>query len=170
MYRQAVVVFAFQDNFQIIQGLVSFSAWLKKICQKNNYLLNAHSEQFALFSEAFVNSFQAWQSLWQITSYILAEKNLYDLSVESALRIGEGGRPGASLLIYQVMQDMQEEQEQEQAGEPRWLLANATPAGNQATDPSQMKNLTISFLPNATQSTLDGTSGESDNLQQPTNL
>ena len=74
------------------------------------------------------------------------------------------------MLIYQVMQDMQEEQEQEQAGEPRWLLANATPAGNQATDPSQMKNLTISFLPNATQSILDGTSDESDNLQQPTNL
>ena len=45
MYRQAVVVFAFQDNFQIIQGLVSFYGLLKKICQKINYLLNAHTPE-----------------------------------------------------------------------------------------------------------------------------
>ena len=29
-------------------------------------------------------------------------------------------------------------------------VANVTPAGNQATNPSEMENLTISFLPNAT--------------------
>ena len=77
-------VFVFQDNFQIIQGLVSFAGLLKKICQKTNYLLNAHSKQFALFSDAF-----AWQGARRITSYILEEKKSCDLSVESALGSGE---------------------------------------------------------------------------------
>ena len=77
------VVFVFQDNFQIIQGLVSFAGLLKKICQKTIYLLNAHSKQFALFSDAF-----AWQGARRITSYILEEKKSCDLSVESALGSG----------------------------------------------------------------------------------
>ena len=76
-------VFVFQDNFQIIQGVVSFAGLLKKICQKTIYLLNAHSKQFALFSGA-----SAWQGARRITSYILEEKKSCDLSVESALGSG----------------------------------------------------------------------------------
>ena len=200
------VVFVFQDNFQIIQGLVSFAGLLKKICQKTIYLLNAHSKQFALFSDAF-----AWQGARRITSYILEEKKLCDLSVESALGSGRcllahlsgDAGPGAGGGGAAGGDEEQKEQEHQEHLHTRfwevhqippllllllpllllllWLVvspggswqmlhllapiwgyiqktnksptmqvANVTPAGNQATNPSEMENLTISFLPNAT--------------------
>ena len=152
-------VFVFQDNFQIIQGVVSFAGLLKKICQKTIYLLNAHSKQFALFSDAF-----AWQGARRITSYILVEKKSCDLSVESALGSGRcllahlsgdagagaGGAGGGGARAGGAAGGDEEQEHQEHLHTrflyyscscshysyscfgwwwARWLLTNATPAG-----------------------------------------